>query len=93
MREKTAREEDTPLPTINRARAESAVPREDCSGRVYDEGEREDLIRYVLQGAEIQRDTDITTEFAGIPLYELIEKAESGELGMKWYGRGYIPLA
>ncbi len=43
---------------ISRERAESAVPLVDCSGRVYPEDEREDLIRYVIYGAEIQRDYD-----------------------------------
>ena len=43
---------------ITRAKAESAVPLQDCSGRNYTKEEREDIIRYVIWGAEIQRDTD-----------------------------------
>jgi len=45
-------------PIISRNRAEDAVPLKDCSGRVYSPDEREDIIRYVLEGAEIQRDAD-----------------------------------
>lgn len=41
---------------ISRERAENAVPLNDCSGRVYSKDEREDIIRYVISGAEIQRD-------------------------------------
>ncbi len=43
---------------ISRERAEQAVPFMDCGGRLYGADEREDLIRYVLWGAEIQRDKD-----------------------------------
>jgi len=43
---------------ISRARAEEAVPLVDCSGRIYEADEREDIVRYVLLGAEIQRDID-----------------------------------
>ena len=46
------------LPLVSRVRAESAVPLDDCSGRAYSIDEREDIIRYVLEGAEIQRDMD-----------------------------------
>ena len=46
------------LELISRKRAEEAVPLIDCSGRKYDEGEREDIIRYVQEGAELQRDRD-----------------------------------
>lgn len=48
----------TKLKLIGRTRAEASVPLFDCSGRVYPNDEREDLIRYVLEGAEIQRDLD-----------------------------------
>lgn len=48
----------TTLPLISRERAELAVGTVDCSGRTFDPDEREDLIRYVLEGAEIQRDKD-----------------------------------
>ena len=41
--------------TVSRARAEQAVPVADCSGRVYAPDEREDIVRYVLLGAELQR--------------------------------------
>lgn len=47
------------LPVINRARAEKAVSLKDCSGREYTPDEREDIIRYLLLGAEMQRDIDI----------------------------------
>ena len=40
---------------ISRTQAEGAVPPTDCSGRQYTPDEREDLIRYVLLGAEMQR--------------------------------------
>ena len=43
---------------ITRERAEAAVPLHDCSGREYTKDEREDIIRYVIWGAEIQRDKD-----------------------------------
>lgn len=42
---------------ISRERAEAAVPLVDCSNRAYSKDEREDIIRYVIEGAEIQRDT------------------------------------
>ena len=51
-------ENEVALPLITRARAEFAVPLEDCSGRKYSKDEREDIIRYLILGAEIQRDTD-----------------------------------
>lgn len=44
---------------ITRKRAEEAVPLTDCSGREYSIDEREDIIRYVLLGIEIQRDMDL----------------------------------
>ncbi len=56
------------LEMISRERAERTVPLVDCGGRVYGEDEREDLIRYVLCGAEIQRDKD---EESVIPNYEV----------------------
>ena len=43
---------------ITRVRAESAVPLQDCSGRNYKTEEREDIIRYIIWGAEVQRNTD-----------------------------------
>ena len=46
-------------PIISRNRVESAVPLEDCGGREYPEWEREDIIRYMLFAAEIQRDYDM----------------------------------
>lgn len=51
-------ENEIALPLISRERAESAVPLEDCSGRKYDKDEREDLIRTLIDGSEIQRDMD-----------------------------------
>jgi len=45
----------TRLKPVSRAEAESAVPIEDCSGRKYGVDEREDIIRYLLLGAEMQR--------------------------------------
>ena len=47
------------LNKIERARAEKAVPSDDCSGRKFTPDEWEDLVRTVLEGAEIQRDTDL----------------------------------
>lgn len=47
------------LKIISRERAEQAVPSTDCSGRAYTPDEREDIIRYVMEGAEIQRDKDV----------------------------------
>jgi len=46
------------LPLIERERAESAVPKTDCSGSQYTPVEWEDNVRYVITGAEIQRDND-----------------------------------
>lgn len=43
---------------LSRARAEEAVPLKDCSGRKYSPDEREDIIRYVLLGAELQHVLD-----------------------------------
>jgi len=43
---------------ISRKRAEEAVPFIDCSGRTFGIDEREDLIRYVIFGAEIQLHRD-----------------------------------
>ena len=51
---------------ISRARAESAVPLEDCSGHIFTPDEREDLVRYVLYGAEIQRDDMIGKGLASL---------------------------
>ena len=51
----------TRLLLIPRGATERAVPTEDCSGYTYSSDEREDLIRYVLVGAEIQRDRDLDT--------------------------------
>lgn len=51
-------ENERALPLISRERAESAVGLKDCSGRMYGKDEREDLIRTLLYGAEIQRDKD-----------------------------------
>lgn len=51
-------ENEIALPLISRERAESAVSLVDCSRREYGKDEREDLIRYVILGAEIQRDKD-----------------------------------
>lgn len=48
---------------ISRVEAESAIPPHDCSGRLLGEDEREDLIRSVLLGAEMQRgEIQIRTE-------------------------------
>ena len=51
-------ENEIALLLISRERAESAVGLIDCSGRKYDKDEREDLIRTIIDGAEIQRDMD-----------------------------------
>ena len=51
-------ENEVALPLISRARAESAVPLEDCSGQKFSKDEREDLIGTLIDGAEIQRDMD-----------------------------------
>lgn len=50
--------QDEEFPLISRERAEFAVPKTDCSGREYTPDEWEDNVRYVLYGAEIQRDKD-----------------------------------
>lgn len=47
------------LVVIGRERAEKAVPPEDCSGRKFSPDEWEDLVRTILDGAEIQRDTNL----------------------------------
>lgn len=50
---------NAPPPLISRKRAEQAVPERDCSGTRWDDyfdGLREDIIRFVICGAEIQRD-------------------------------------
>ena len=46
-------------PIITREKVNWAIPTEDCSGRRYTESEREDLIRYMIWAAEIQRDADV----------------------------------
>lgn len=51
-------EEKSIFPLITRKRAEKAVPLTDCSGKKYEDWLREDIIRYVQEGAEIQRDYD-----------------------------------
>jgi hypothetical protein len=51
-------ENEMVLSLISRKRAESAVPLVDCAGRKFNKDEREDLIRTVIDGAEIQRDMD-----------------------------------
>lgn len=64
-------ENEVALKLISRERAESAVGLKDCSGRMYGKDEREELIRCLIYGAEIQRDKDFeemlrrydTTEF------------------------------
>jgi len=45
-------------PLVSVQRIERAVPLQDCSGRKYSEWEREDIVRYMLQAAEMQRDDD-----------------------------------
>jgi len=50
--------DDQSLPLITRERAELAVPDVDCSGRRYTPAEKEDNVRYVLEGALVQRDKD-----------------------------------
>ncbi len=45
-------------PLISRTRAEFAVGETDCSGRKYLPDEWEDLVRTIINGAEIQRDMD-----------------------------------
>lgn len=51
-------ENEIALKLINRETAELAVPLQDCSGREYGKEEREDIIRYLILGAETQRDKD-----------------------------------
>lgn len=46
---------------MSRERAEGLVPLTDCSGREYGKDEREDIIRYVLLGAEMQMFKDEDT--------------------------------
>ena len=43
-----------PLVTLEKMR--TVVPLEDCSGRKYPKWECEDIARYMVQGAEMQRD-------------------------------------
>ncbi|KKL13442.1 hypothetical protein LCGC14_2525710, partial [marine sediment metagenome] len=50
--------ENGELPLISRKRAESAVGERDCGERIFEAEEKEDNIRWVLHGAEIQRDKD-----------------------------------
>lgn len=45
------------MPLISKVRAKKAVPTYDCSGKKLTHNEREDIARYILEGAEIQRDT------------------------------------
>ncbi len=59
--DKTIDESEKELPLISRESAERHVPFEDCGGLKYDDDLREDIIRYVLVGAEIQRDKDFET--------------------------------
>jgi len=49
------------LPIITRNRIQKAVPNCDCAGRKYPKEEREDLVRYMLLAAEIQRDCDMNS--------------------------------
>ena len=63
-------ENEIALPLISRARAESAVEFVDCSGRKYSKDEREDLIRTLIYGAEIQRDADFE---AMLRRYDIVE--------------------
>jgi len=51
-------EQEKVLPLISRERAEFAVGETDCSERKFTPIEKEDNIRFVLLGAEIQRDKD-----------------------------------
>lgn len=57
------------LKLISRKQAEQTVPMCDCSGHKYGKDEREDIIRYVLLGAEIQRDCDMAS--LGSPAYRI----------------------
>ena len=56
---KLLKQPSSPPPVLTRKRAESAVPLTDCSGRKYTPDEWEDNVRYVILGAEIQRDADV----------------------------------
>lgn len=47
------------MPLISKARAKKAVPAYDCSGKKLSKFEREDIVRYILLGSEIQRDITI----------------------------------
>ena len=46
------------LPIVSRERIEDAVAIKDCSGKQISPDLREDIIRYCLFAAEIQRDLD-----------------------------------
>ena len=59
---------------ISRKRAEEAVPETDCSGKKYEDWLREDIIRYVQYGAEIQRDKD--QEVVVNKMLKLLKKLE-----------------
>jgi len=55
LRGRELEKENKMIREVTREEAESAVFPTDCSGRKYSPDEREDLIRYVLLGAEMQR--------------------------------------
>ena len=44
---------------LTKERIQKAIPPEDCSGRIYPDWEKEDITRYMILAAEIQRDYDI----------------------------------
>ena len=67
MKRRALGENELALELISRERAESAVPLEDCSGQEYSRDEREDLIRCLIYGAEIQRDKDFETMLRRCP--------------------------
>lgn len=75
-------ENEIALPLISRKRAESGVGLGDCAGRVYGKDEREDLIRCLIYGAEMQRDKDFEKtlrRYDTVEFDKLKKKYEWGE--------------
>lgn len=46
------------MPLIKEERALLAIPDTDCGGHPFSANEKEDIKRYILDGAEMQRDKD-----------------------------------
>jgi len=47
------------MPLVGHTKAKRVTPLSDCSGKKYSKDEREDIARYILLGAELQRDATI----------------------------------